>query len=248
MFGLLSSQDLGFENESESTRLSREKRSQELMMMSLSNPTDYSFDDITDDNFNVYYFKDKMSCSMIMDSSEFYNSMFFPYSSRIDKSFLGSQKSYYKVYYDVVNRLVREDYFESGKIVHYILYFYEDYYNVRTRVCYFSDTDYNITYDYFNFREDNARVEIKYRDNYIDFIKVEYKTPEGNVINIEQYNDLLEKNGVWYFYDEKVILVKKEFWRNGALIKYFTCGDGFKRTYYRGDGSTISKDEFYNIK
>lgn len=242
---LLSSQDIngnddiGGESENNS--------SLRLLNSSLDRNIDFDQNYISKSVIYTYYFRDKLDFSFLMESPDYYDNPNFPYSNKIDSEYLQEYPTYYIVYYDLENKVLREDYYENGELVYYILNFYELSFKIRERVAYLKNGKENNIFDYFHYKLEDATVLIKYNEGEIQYLNVKYKNNKGLTLISEAYNQDLIRHGIWYYYRYNGSLRRKEYWENGVLIKYITYDDDFDETYHDGDGNVITQSEFFDL-
>ncbi len=237
------SQDIGNNTQSEN----RNQLSQELMNSSLNEKTEFSKDFIPEQVIYKYYFRDKFDLELLFESPDYIQNPNYPYSFIIDANYLNAYPDYYAVYYDLENKIVKEEYYENKELVYYTLYFYELSFNSRERIAYITENDENIVFDYFHYKEENASVTIKYTGKIIDYLNVKYRNLREITLISESYNLDLIKHGIWYYYRNNGTLRRKEYWENGYLIKYITYDEDFNETYHDNEGNVISASEFYNL-
>jgi hypothetical protein len=219
----------------------------ELMNSSLNENTNFDKDFVPDQVIYKYYFRDKFDLGLLFESPDYIENPYYPYSFNIDENYLNAYPNYYAVYYDLENKIVKEEYYENKELIYYTLYFYELSFNSRERIAYIKEGVEYIVFDYFHYKEESASVAIKYTATDIDYLNVKYKNLREITLISEAYNSDLIKHGIWYYYRNNGTLKRKEYWENGYLIKYITYDEDFNETYHDNEGNVISASEFYNI-
>ncbi len=246
-----------FIEENEEERQKREDLSKQLIGYSLnnSNTEELTNEYIPQNVDKIMYFADKLNVELYINYPEYSEDANFPYSGTLDPEYIDQYENYYVVYFDNEHRVVREDYYENASLRHFLFNFYKNNKRIRNRVTYIKNTGNLATYDYFNYdksnyyelSEDSAVVTIRYENQYVVYFKVEYKHKQGHTYISQEYSRILEKDGVWYYYDEDSMLRKKEYWENNKLIKYELHLGFFIIQYYDGRDAPISKEEYKNL-
>lgn len=246
-----------FEEENEEESTNREALSKQLISYSLnsSDTERYSTEYIPENVDKVKYYAQKLNIELYLDYPEYSEDPNFPYSGILDPNYKEHYKNYYVVYFDRSNRIIREDYYENASLRHYIFNIYKNNKKTRNRITYIKESGNLATYDYFYFnkdsyfeiKEDSVVVTIRYENQFTLYYKVEYNYEKGHTYISQQYSRILEKDGVWYYYDKDSMLRRKEFWRKNNLIKYQIHLGFLVIVYYNGRGAPISKEEYNNL-
>lgn len=222
----------------------QENISLKIIRKSLNYPNNFPFEYVPPDTCNIYYFQSKLDITLYIEYPEYYKDDYFPYSEKIDPDAIYIYDSYYVVYYDEDNKIIREDYYEDYELLYYLFKFYRDGLQIRERITYPKQSGKKSVYDYFTHYNENAMVIVKYDNENIDYINIKFNDDNNQTIRSEHYNNRLEKHGIWYYYDENIILIKQEYWKTGKLIKYIIIINIFTIEYYDGKGNNITKEIF----
>ncbi len=141
----------------------------------------------------------------------------FKYSGKISVYKADDKQSYYRVFYDKKNMIVREEKYKNGALESYLVFEYWDNDKLKSIEEYNSlDKKHNHSYEYDS--SGNLILISRYKDGYA-FGKWFYKNAQGKIIKTEYYRlgSLIE---YWiYYYGMNGKLEREENYENGKLTE-----------------------------
>lgn len=241
----VSAQYYSYEDQDESKRRKRFQLSEQLIRKSISVKKTYNIKKVPQKTAYIYYFESKYDLFLYFEYPEYLDDQYFPYSSKIDPSYIDMYENFYIVYYDKEFRILREDYYENKKPFYYAFFEYQLDFKKREHVIYANEK--GTVFDYLYYKTEDVLVTIEYSENEIKNISVKYRNEKDQTVINENYNADLEKDGIWYYYNKKIIKRKEEYWKKDELIKYKIYINDTEREYYDADSNMITKEIFDTI-
>jgi hypothetical protein len=187
----------------------------------------------------------------------------FPYDDSISQTELWAISSYYEVFYDDEGKRIKEDYYskkwntQEFYLVKSTTFHYEPlqdsstYYLQSIVITHFIDVlGYTLetkVINRYNPKHHLMTVVYEDADGVVYKITRNQYNEEGVLRYVGHFDGKGEREGVWQYYSEIGCLEKEAYYQDDQLLQYLIVeGLGFQ--YYTGDGTVITRNQYYNIE